>query len=105
MIGAFKFRPRPFVALPGVHQLIEKSPAEKSFPSGHATVAFALAFAIHFLDKKLGRWFILAAALVGLGRIFVGVHYPLDIIGGLTLGVITAYILGKALPTPSFNKA
>lgn len=81
IIQLLYFRPRPFMSHE-VIKLIDKSPSA-SFPSGHTLVAFALAFSVYFYNKKLGAIFIFLAALVGLGRIYTGVHYPLDVVGGI----------------------
>lgn len=94
IIGKIYFRSRPFVSHQ-VIQLISKSPAEKSFPSDHAAISFALAFSIYLLNKSLGRIAILLAALVCLGRIMVGVHYPLDVIAGAAIGVLAAYFVSR----------
>ncbi len=89
-IGFLYFRPRPFVALDQVVKLIGKSPFEKSFPSGHASAAFAMAFAMYMHNRKWGTVFLLLAFLVGIGRIIVGVHYPLDVMGGMIVGYLAA---------------
>jgi membrane-associated phospholipid phosphatase len=63
----------------------------QSFPSGHATTAFALAACVGFISE---RWFypaLLFAAAIGLSRITEGVHYPSDVIGGTILGFVGAY--------------
>jgi len=83
---------RPFLALPGVNLLFEHGDYD-SFPSGHATVAFAIATAVFFYNKDLGRILALGALLVGLSRVVVGVHWPLDILGGLILGGAVAAVL------------
>ncbi len=80
--------PRPFVSLEGVHQLIPESGF--SFPSLHTAFFAALAVAIYLFNKKLGVIFMLGAILIGLARIAVGVHYPVDILGGLVLGTLVA---------------
>jgi undecaprenyl-diphosphatase len=78
-------RARPALADPDVVALTA-TPDSPSFPSGHATTAFAAAAAVGALHPRL-RWplFILAG-LVGLSRIYLGVHYVLDVVAGAALG-------------------
>ncbi|MDQ3075813.1 MAG: phosphatase PAP2 family protein [bacterium] len=83
--------PRPYLALPNIYPLIEKT--DFSFPSGHATAFMALAIAIYLSHKKVGRWFIFFALLIGLARIVAGVHFPIDILGGFILGAMVAYLI------------
>ena len=97
VIRYFWNRPRPFVSMPDITALIGKS-SEASFPSGHATFFFALAFAILFIDKKWFKYFLTGAIVVGIARVFVGVHYPLDILGGALVGWLGAYLVSKLLP-------
>ena len=88
-------RPRPFLnqSLEGLRQLIEKNANEASFPSGHAAVYFAIAFAVYFSNKTLG-WILLATAgIFGLARVYAGVHYPSDILGGAVVGFISAAVV------------
>jgi len=83
-------RPRPFEALAGVNQLIAQDGF--SFPSGHSTYAFMAAFV---LSAFFGRKYVFfsAASLVAFSRIYVGVHYPSDVISGAALGVALGYLL------------
>lgn len=84
---------RPFLALPDIHPLINDD--SFSFPSGHATFFAALATAIFFYHRKAGYVFMLCALLIGLARMVVGVHYPIDILGGFVLGVGIAYFFKR----------
>lgn len=63
-----------------------------SFPSGHTSSAFAAAFAILFYNKKIGIPMTVFAALMGLSRIYVEVHYCTDVIAGAVVGIIYAFI-------------
>ncbi len=95
-IRFFYFRPRPGSVL-DVETLISL-PSSSSFPSGHATFFFALAASVFLVDRKWGLWFFLGAFLVGLARVFVGVHWPLDIVGGAVIGIGSALIVRRFLP-------
>lgn len=88
LIRLFYYRPRPFV-LNSLNQLIPET--GYSFPSGHATVFFAIATAIFCYNKKLGVIFFVASVLMNVSRVIVGVHYLSDIIGGMILGSVVAF--------------
>lgn len=83
--------PRPFVTYLQVHPLVIETPFT-SFPSGHATVFFALAMAVYFYHKRLGCFFFVCAILIALSRIVAGVHYPGDIIVGACIGISIVYL-------------
>lgn len=83
-------RPRPFTLLPELVLLIPPS-TSFSFPSGHTTSGFAAAFAILFSYKRAGRWAIALALLIAFSRLYLSVHYPTDLLGGMLLGVLCAY--------------
>lgn len=89
VIALLYFRPRPFLSLPDVHQLISLHFLNsKSFPSDHTAISFAMAMMVAFAYPKLGVAAFLVAFLIGVSRIFVGVHYPLDIFGGIVVGIL-----------------
>lgn len=89
LIRFFYHRPRPFLDLPNVHQLLTNS--TYAFPSGHATFFFALATVVYLYNRKLGIWFFFATILITTSRVIAGVHYPSDIIGGAFIGIAVAY--------------
>lgn len=90
MLKAMIARPRPFVALEGVNRLVSRDGF--SFPSGHSTCAFMAAFVLtSFFGRK--HLFFSAAALVAFSRVYVGVHYPSDVISGAALGIGLGYFL------------
>jgi undecaprenyl-diphosphatase len=93
--GALKLafeRDRPPVSEPVPEPLLE-APSTYSFPSGHATVAFACATVLALAVPRL-RWPLFAlAALIAWSRVYVGVHYPGDVLAGAVLGVAIAIAL------------
>ncbi len=85
--------PRPFQVLNNVRVMISL-PMDYSFPSGHAALTMALATAVYLFNRRLGELLFALAFVVGLSRIYVGVHYPLDVGAGFLLGYAVAKILG-----------
>jgi len=69
--------------------------ANGGFPSGHTAAAFALAVTIWQHNKKAGVVFLVSALLVGIGRMLANVHYPVDILGGAVLGIVSALAVEK----------
>jgi undecaprenyl-diphosphatase len=86
-------RPRPFVADPGSLHLFAPHSADPSFPSDHATAAFAIAVAILLRNRPWGVVALVAAALLSVGRVAAGLHYPSDVLGGAVLGSLAAGVL------------
>jgi undecaprenyl-diphosphatase len=90
-------RQRPPLQAPGPHPLV-RLPPSPSFPSGHATTSFACALVLAAAVPRF-KWPLVAlAALIAFSRVYNGVHYPLDIVGGAALGAVTALFLARALP-------
>jgi len=94
-------RPRPFM----IHEvnLLINSPSNPSFPSGHAAFYFAFSTVIYFYNKKAGLLFFLASFLISFSRVFCGIHWPSDILGGAVIGIISGFIILKLLPKKSQN--
>lgn len=85
-------RDRPFAAHADAHVWGRRSP-DPSFPSDHASAAFGIAFAVFLFDRAVGLIFIAAATLISVGRIFVGAHYPADVLAGALVGVGAALLV------------
>lgn len=77
LIGAIYFRPRPFAGH-AVTLLLDKS-TDPSFPSDHATGAFALALAVFWKNRKLGYGMLVMAFFLAISRVYAGTHYPLGL--------------------------
>lgn len=103
VIRFFYVRPRPFVAFPEIVKLITQSAAEASFPSGHAAVFFALAAVFYYIHRKWFRYFLAAAIIIGIARVFVGVHYPLDIVAGALIGWGSAWAVSRIMKHGAWN--
>jgi undecaprenyl-diphosphatase len=86
-------RARPFVVDPhGVH-LFSGHAADPGFPSDHATGAFAVAMAIYLRNRACGAVALVAAAVLSIGRVAIGVHFPSDVLAGALLGCGVALVL------------
>ncbi|WP_062105512.1 undecaprenyl-diphosphatase [Bacillus niameyensis] len=96
VITLFYFEPRPFVTH-DVDVLI-KHAADASFPSDHTTGAFSLALAILLRQRKIGLALLALAILTGVSRIFVGHHYPFDVLGSIIISIIVSVGIYKISP-------
>ena len=88
---------RPFVSDPGTRLLISHS-ADNGFPSDHALVSFAVAGGLFAWRWMAGLAVSIVAAFIGIARIFVGVHWPLDIVGGAAIGILAGELVARTLP-------
>ena len=84
-------RPRPFAAYTDIVPLV--IPMDPySFPSGHTLSSFCAATACFAYHRKAGAACSILALLIGLSRLYIGVHYPTDVLGGMVLGIILGLI-------------
>lgn len=96
IIRYFYQSPRPYIAL--VFKPLIDLEFSNSFPSGHASVFFALAMTVFLFNKKWSYYFFAGAILIGLARVYVGVHWPTDILGGIVVGILSALFVWKIIP-------
>lgn len=100
------FRTRPFDLLPLYDvNLLFYRPTDPSFPSNLAAVLFAIAIPIFMKNKGWGAVLLVIATLASFGRVYMGIHYPFDILGGAGVGALGALMaMGTAwLITPLIN--
>jgi len=106
IIDIFYDRLRPFELYPtGEVNLLFYTPTDPSFPANMAGVAFAFAIGTWLYNRKLGKIFLIPAVLVTFARVYVGVHFPLDVIAGAAIGIMVTFaarfVIQKAEPIPT----
>jgi undecaprenyl-diphosphatase len=104
LIGHVVERARPYTVMPSAHVLIARS-SDFSFPSDHATAAAAVAAGLLLAGRR--RWGIaavVAACAMAFARVYVGVHFPGDVLAGLALGAVVA-VLGGFIVVPLVTRA
>lgn len=86
-------RIRPYDAYPALIPLVDKL-TDFSFPSGHTANGFAVAFVLFWmLPKKFSVWPVVLCALIALTRLYVGVHYPTDVIAGFLISLLVSRLV------------
>ncbi len=90
VIRFFYHHPRPFSVYHFVPLFAEVG---WSFPAGHAAFFFALAGTVWFANRKWGWWFFALSVLNGAARVYAGVHWPMDILGGAAVGIASAWFI------------
>jgi membrane-associated phospholipid phosphatase len=88
---------RPCRTLPAVGHIVSACPplGDYAFPSNHAVIAGAAAVAVWRLDRRLGVVAAVNAVVVAASRVYIGVHYPHDVVAGLLLGALVAWLGGR----------
>jgi len=71
------------------------SSRDASFPSDHSSASFGIAFAVLMFDTLAGALFLVAAAIIAIGRVFIGAHYPADVGAGVLVGFGAALVVVK----------
>ena len=84
-------RTRPYDVNTGVHLLVAKL-HDYSFPSGHTAASFASVTALYLAgEKKLWKFALVLACLIAISRLYLYVHYPTDVLGGVLVGIAAGY--------------
>ena len=100
VLNNFYFRDRPF--LNHEVELLFYRPTDSSFPSNSAAAAFAITGSVGLFHRRLAIVIVSLAALYAFSRVYVGVHYPLDVLGGAVFGLvavpIAAVVVGVMRP-------
>ena len=93
ILKALIHAPRPFVEKGIENPFMVQS--YTSFPSGHATIFFALATIIFLYNRRTGAMLYFFALVIAVARVIAGIHYPIDVIAGAGIGVVVAYLFHK----------
>ena len=86
-IGHAVAEARPYTAMPHALVLVART-SDYSFPSDHSVMAGAVVAGLLFVHRKLGLYAVGAAVLLAFCRVYVGAHYPIDVLAGLALGAV-----------------
>jgi undecaprenyl-diphosphatase len=100
VLGQLWYHQRPFAGPPHQTLLLVQHAADNSFPSDHATVAFSIAFAVMAVYRRVGLALLVVAVAIAVDRVFVGVHYPIDVAASLLVGLASALLVTTAGRSP-----
>lgn len=90
-------RARPYDVLEGLVPLLERQ-KDFSFPSGHTAASFAAAFVIlRMLPRKYGIPAVILAVLISFSRLYLGVHYPTDVLAGMISGILISFAAERVI--------
>jgi len=86
-------RPRPFIAHPASVHVLLSHRIDPGFPSDHASAGFAIVIVLVAFHRRLGALALLLALLMIYARVYVGVHYPTDVLAGALIGSAVGFVL------------
>jgi len=92
-LKAAAHRPRPFETIPRADPLLGGATIGQSMPSGHAATSFAGAVALTYLFPRSAPYVFLLAVAIAFSRVYVGVHYPSDVLAGAALGACVGLVV------------
>lgn len=91
IVGHLADRARPYSAMPHVELLVAKT-ADFSFPSDHALTVGAVAVGLWLVDRRIGAVALVLAILMAFTRVYVGAHYPADVVAGLVISAVVVLV-------------
>ncbi|MCR8645448.1 undecaprenyl-diphosphatase [Paenibacillus sp. N1-5-1-14] len=103
LLGKLHEHHQPFAELPDVSKLIDHA-INNSFPSDHTILFFSICTSFWLVRKRNGWFWLVLATCVAISRVWVGVHYPVDILVGAIVGIISALICYWFIPDLRFIK-
>lgn len=95
---------RPFTTHPDLHPLVSHDPGQ-SFPSDHSLAAFGIAFAVGmFFSWRWGAGLLVVASVIGFARVYVGVHYPGDVLGSAVIAAVAVAVVVLVVRSAPFAR-
>ncbi len=94
-------RPRP-CAIYSEIKLLVPFPSEYSFPSGHTVSSFGAATSVFLKNRKMGAFALALAALIAFSRLYLYVHFPTDVLGGVAIGVAISFLSTYIMKKPQW---
>lgn len=93
VVGLFYSHPQPFARLLGVHRLIPHA-VDNAFPSDHSLLLFSIMMVFFLVKRGHYRWgYLFISTIVAFSRVWVGVHSPIDVLGGAVIGIASGFFV------------